>query len=103
MLAAKIARRYFIDGVSKSDIAEELGISRFKVARTLDRARSSGLVRIELHYDGDIDLALSVELSTKLGLSRCLVVDSPEEDEAILRANLGRVAAGLLEEIVEPR
>lgn len=102
VLAAKIARRYFIDGVSKSDIAEELGISRFKVARTLDRARSSGLVRIELHYDGDIDLALSVELSTKLGLRRCLVVDSPEEDEAILRANLGRVAAGLLEEILEP-
>jgi DNA-binding transcriptional regulator LsrR (DeoR family) len=101
VLAAKIARRYYIDGVSKRDIAEELGLSRFKVARTLDRARSSGLVRIELHYDGDIDLALSVELSSTLGVRRCLVVDSPEEDEAILRANLGRVAAGLLEEIVE--
>ena len=101
MLAAKIARRYYIDGVSKSDIATELGLSRFKVARTLDRALSSGLVRIEFHYDGDIDLELSVELSAKLGLGRCLVVDSPEGDEAILRANLGRVAAGLLEEIVE--
>lgn len=101
VLAAKIARRYYIDGVSKSDIAAELGLSRFKVARTLDRARSSGLVRIEFHYDGEIDLALSVELSSKLGLRRCLVVDSPEEDDAILRANLGRVAAGLLVEIVE--
>jgi DNA-binding transcriptional regulator LsrR (DeoR family) len=101
VLAAKIARRYYIDGVSKSDIAAELGLSRFKVARALDRARSSGLVRIEFHYDGDIDLALSVELSSKLGLRRCLVVDSPEGDDAALRANLGRVAAGLLEEIVE--
>lgn len=101
VLAAKIARRYYIDGVSKSDIAEELGLSRFKVARILDRARDSGLVRIEFRYDGDIDLALSVELSSKLGLPRCLVVDSPEGDEAILRANLGRVAAGLLAEIVD--
>jgi DNA-binding transcriptional regulator LsrR (DeoR family) len=101
VLAAKIARRYYIDGVSKRDIAAELGLSRFKVARTLERALSSGLVRIELHYDGDIDLELSVALSAKLGLGRCLVVDSPEDDEVILRANLGRVAAGLLEEIVE--
>jgi DNA-binding transcriptional regulator LsrR (DeoR family) len=101
VLAAKIARMYYIDGVSKSDIATELGLSRFKVARTLDRARSSGLVRIELHYDGDIDLAMSVELSSKLGVRRCLVIDSPEADEATVRANLGRVAAGLLEEIVE--
>jgi DNA-binding transcriptional regulator LsrR (DeoR family) len=101
VLAAKIARRYYIDGASKSDIAAELGLSRFKVARALDRARSSGLVRIEFHYDGDIDLALSVELSSRLGLRRCLVVDSPEGDDAALRANLGRVAAGLLEEIVE--
>ena len=101
LLAAKIARLYYIDGVSKSDIATELGLSRFKVARTLDRARSSGLVRIELHYDGDIDLELSVELSTRLGLRRCLVIDTPEVDESTLRANLGRVAAGLLEEIVE--
>lgn len=103
VLAAKVARRFYIDGISKRDIADELGLSRFKVARTLDQARSSGLVRIELHYDGDIDLELSVELSTRLGIRRCLVIDSsPELDEAALRASLARVAAGLLEEIVEP-
>ena len=31
VLAAKIARRFYMDGVSKRDIAEELGLSRFKV------------------------------------------------------------------------
>lgn len=101
LLAARIARRYYIEGVSKSDIATEFGLSRFKVARTLDKARSTGLVRIELHYDGEIDLDLSVELASHLGLSRCLVIDSPEGDESLLRSNLGRVAAGLLEEIAE--
>jgi len=100
-LTARLARRYYIDGVSKSDIAEEFGLSRFKVARMLEKARSTGLVRIDLHYDGEIDLALSVDLASHLDLRRCLVIDSPEGDESLLRANLGRVAAGLLEEIVD--
>ena len=101
VLAATIARRFYLDGASKSEIAAELGLSRFKVARMLDRARSAGLVRIELHYEGELDLDLSVRLGAHFGLRRCLVVDSTEDDEALLRANLGRIAAGLLSEIIE--
>lgn len=100
-LAATAARRFYLEGASKSEIAAELGLSRFKVARMLEWARTSGLVRIELHYQGEIDLDLSVRLATKYGLRRCLVIDSPENDDALLRANLGRVAAGLLTEIVD--
>src|ERR1700676_3102398 len=88
VLAATIARRFYLDGASKSEIAVELGLSRFKVARMLDQARSSGLVRIELHYEGEIDLDLSVRLGVHYGLQRCLVIDSPENDHALLRTNL---------------
>src|SRR3954449_116031 len=101
VLAAAVARRYYIEGASKSEIAQEFGLSRFKVARVLDQARSSGLVRIELHYEGEIDLDLSVRLASHLGLRRCLVVDAPEEDVLQLRTALGRVAAGLLSETVD--
>jgi DNA-binding transcriptional regulator LsrR (DeoR family) len=101
VLTAVVARRYYFDGLSKSDIADELGVSRFKVARLLEHARSSGLVRIELHYEGEIDLDLSVRLGTHLHLRRCLVIDSPEDDALLLRTNLGRVAAGLLTEIIQ--
>jgi DNA-binding transcriptional regulator LsrR (DeoR family) len=100
VLAARIARRYYIDGASKTDIAAEFGLSRFKVARELERARASGLVRIELRHEGEIDLDLSVRLATRCGLRRCLVIDSADEDEALLRANLGRTAAELLSEVV---
>ncbi len=100
VLAATIARRYYLDGASKTDIATELGLSRFKVARELDRARRSGLVRIELHYEGEIDLEKSVSLGSRFGLGRCLVIDSADDDDALLRANLGRIAARLLAEIV---
>ena len=40
------ARRYFLDRATKSEIATELGISRFRVARLLELARSRGPVRV---------------------------------------------------------
>jgi DNA-binding transcriptional regulator LsrR (DeoR family) len=101
VLTATVARRYYFDGASKSDIAAELDLSRFKVARLLDQARASGLVRIELDYRGEINLDLSARLSTALGLRHCVVIDSPEVDDALLRANLGRAGAGLLTEILD--
>lgn len=101
VLAATAARRFYLDGASKSEIAAELGLSRFKVARMLERARNEGLVRIELHYEGELDLDLSVRLGTHVGVPRCLVIDTAEHDEAVLRSQLGRTAAGLLSEIVD--
>jgi len=35
-LAALVARRYYLDERSKVEIAGELGLSRFKIARMLD-------------------------------------------------------------------
>lgn len=100
VLTATVARRYYFDGESKSDIAEQLGLSRFKVARLLEQARATGLVRIELDYRGELDLDLSVRLAQGYGLRHCVVVDSPEDDDALLRTNLGRAGARLLTEIV---
>jgi DNA-binding transcriptional regulator LsrR (DeoR family) len=103
VLTATVARRFYLDGESKSDIAEQLGLSRFKVARLIDHARASGIVRIELDYRGDLDLDLSVRVADAYGLRHCVVVDAPEDhDGAALRESLGRAAARLLREIVEP-
>ena len=102
VLTATVARRYYLDGESKSDIAAALGLSRFKVARLLDHARASGLVRIEIGSQGEIDLDLSVRLGTAYGLRHCIVLDGPDDDDAVLRTALGRAAADLLEEIIEP-
>lgn len=101
VLTATVARRFYLDGASKSDIADQLGLSRFKVARMLDKARASGLVRIELDYRGDLDLDLSVRLAAAYGLRHCIVVDSAADDDGpAVRATLGRAAARLLGEIV---
>ena len=101
VLTATVARRFYLDGATKSDIAAELGLSRFKVARLLDEARAAGIVRIELDSPGRIDLDLSVRLATAYQLRHCVVVDGPEDDEQLLRTSLGRAAADLVTEIVE--
>jgi DNA-binding transcriptional regulator LsrR (DeoR family) len=102
VLMATVARRYYLDGASKSDIATELGLSRFKVARLIDGARASGIVRIELDSRSEIDLDLSVRLRAAYGLHHCVAIDCPDDDDDVLREHLGRAAAELLSEIVEP-
>lgn len=99
---ATVARRHYLEGATKREIAAEVGVSRFKVARLLDEARASGLLRIELAWPGDVDLDLSMRLREALGLRRCVVVEAPEDDEPLLRAAIGRAAAELLAELVEP-
>jgi DNA-binding transcriptional regulator LsrR (DeoR family) len=101
VLTATVARRYYLEGATKSEIAAELGLSRFKVARLLDEARAAGVVRIELVSPGKIDLDLSVDLAKAYGLRHCVVVGGPEDDEELLRTTLGRAAAELVTEIVE--
>ena len=102
VLTASVARRYYLDGRSKVEIAEEFALSRFKVARMLDDARSSGLVRIEIGHPGVVDVELSARLMEALGLTHCVVTDTPDDHPATLREHLGAAAAELLTEIVTP-
>lgn len=100
VLTASVARRYYLDGRSKVEIAQEFALSRFKVARLLDDARTSGLVRIEIGHPGTVDVDLSGRLMRALGLTHCVVTDTPDEHPAALREHLGAAAADLLGEIV---
>jgi DNA-binding transcriptional regulator LsrR (DeoR family) len=102
VLTASVARRYYLDGKSKVEIADELGMSRFQVARLLDAARASGLVRIEITDEGAVDVELSGRLQDAFRLAHVVVVDTPDDDDASLRQHLGDAAAALLTEIVGP-
>jgi DNA-binding transcriptional regulator LsrR (DeoR family) len=100
VLAAAVARRYYLDGQNKVEIADALHLSRFKVARLLDAALQQGLVRIEIASPGGIDLDLSAQLREAFRLKHAIVVDAPAHDPAILRNRLGQSAADLLTELV---
>jgi DNA-binding transcriptional regulator LsrR (DeoR family) len=100
VLTASVARRYYVDGKSKVEIADEFRVSRFKVARLISTARASGMVRIEIDYPGAIDVELSDRLQRRYGLMHAVVVDTPDDDDASIRRHLGEATADLLAEIV---
>lgn len=100
VLTASVARRYYLDGKSKVEIAQEYQLSRFKVARLLELAMTSGMVRIDIIHPGILDVTLSGELSDAYHLQHAVVVDTIEERSEPLRQQIGRAAAQLLSEIV---
>ena len=103
VLLAAVGRRYFLDGRSKVEIAEEFGFSRFKVARLLDAARESGVVHIEIRHADGIDVDLSAQLQEKFRLEHSVVVDTPNDDPDSQRQHLGQAAAKLLGEAITPQ
>lgn len=100
VLTARVARMYYLDDRSKTEIADELDISRFRVARLLDSARRSGLVRIEIQTSGEVDTDLSGQLQAAFGLAHAVVLDIPDDDHVVLRRHLGEAAAEVLREVV---
>ncbi len=103
VLAATVARRYYLNGEAKKDIADDLGINRFKVARLLEGALESGLVRITIATVGGVDMDASSQLAEHFGLTRCVVVASSNAPESERLAQLGRTAAELMSEVLTDR
>jgi DNA-binding transcriptional regulator LsrR (DeoR family) len=97
---AVIARRYYIENKTRVEIAEEMGLSRFKVARILDQAVRSGVVTITIEPGASVDPERSERLRAAYGLKRAFAVTTDVEDVDQLHTDLARVAAGLLTEIV---
>lgn len=96
--ASLVARRFYLQQQTKSQIADELGISRFKVARLLDMALADGIVRIEITDQGDLNTELAERLRRIYGLRAALVLDGPDLPSVALIEPLALLAADLLEE-----
>lgn len=96
----QVARRFYLDGQSKQDIARDLGMTRFKVARILEHARDSGVVQIAIAAPALIDPDLSEQLALAYGLRRAIVLAVADCPEPELRRYLAQVTAELLTEIV---
>ena len=99
VLTAAVARRFFLDGRSKLQIADEFGLSRFKIARLLDHARDTGMVHIDIRIPGLLDVDLSARLQERYQLPRVLVVGTTDDSPETLRTQLGQVAGELLTEM----
>ena len=95
---------YYLDGLTQAEIASGSGVSRPTAGRLVARAKSKGLVRIEVVVPPDLRDDLHAEeeraLEQRFGLTEAVVaghgidVGVPEGPAAF--ASVGRAAAALL-------
>jgi DNA-binding transcriptional regulator LsrR (DeoR family) len=76
--AITVARLYYYQQMTTTDIARELGLSRSKVSRLLSFARDNGLVEIRIHDPREHPGQLESLLKQRFGLRRAQVVSVPE-------------------------
>ena len=101
-LASAAAHRFYVEGLTKVEIARQLGVSRFKVARLLADAQDAGLVHIQVVVPRSLDGELADALRERFGVRSAYVVRPEDESVPGQRRAVARFTAGLLEETVVP-
>jgi DNA-binding transcriptional regulator LsrR (DeoR family) len=96
VLLGQVARLFFERQLTKVEIAARLGISRFRVARLLDRAVAEGVVHIEFRDTPRQDRELGVAIVERFGVGRCVVSASDEP------AAVARLAANVIDGLLDP-
>lgn len=99
-LLYEAARLYYEHQFSQQQIAEKLGVSRPSVSRLLQKARSEGIVKIEIVDPAMWGTALENELQNRFQLKAVSVVPNDNDEEAKLKSRLARAAAKFLEQII---
>ncbi|MEV5148194.1 sugar-binding domain-containing protein [Streptomyces sp. NPDC052727] len=105
LLAASVARRFYLKNQSKVEISKELDMSRFKVARLLETAVAHGIVEFNITVPAEIDIEMSTELRRRFGLRHAIVIeataDLPQGPDPVTDW-LAPTAAQLIAKMTEP-
>lgn len=79
-LMIKISWYYYMESMTQQAISEQLGISRAKVIKLLEKARQCGIVQFKIRSDGKRHMTLETGLIEKYGLKDIFVVPSGTEN-----------------------
>ena len=99
LLTLEVCRRFHLDGWTKTAVADHYGLSRFQVARMLERARGRGWVRVEVVAPDWVDVELGDAVRDRLGLRHAVVVRAASPT-AVTRAEVAAATARLLESVL---
>ncbi len=94
-LMTRVASQYYLEGMTQEAVARSLRLSRPKVGRLLDRARSVGIVEITVNVHPDIGLKVEGALASEFGLDQVILVNDQTDDSG-QRASVARAAAAFL-------
>jgi DNA-binding transcriptional regulator LsrR (DeoR family) len=96
-LLTDIATRFYLREESQTQIAQALGLDPSTVSRHLKRARTEGIVHVEIRPPRREEVDLGLELSTRYRLARAIVApDASEGADDVLGAVAAEYIEGLL-------
>ena len=84
-LISKVARLYYIEGLTQQKIADKLSISRTKVSRCLNTARKEKVVEIKINSQAEDYSELEYKIEKKFKIKECSVVPSFKNREEVLK------------------
>ena len=94
VLLIKTAWYYYIENLTQQRVSELLGISRMRVMRLLEKARSTGVIQFTIRKDSAKRMEAEKLLATKFSLKDvCIVPDPSERSKDAANANVSRAAA----------
>src|SRR5690606_40773930 len=87
----RIAKMYYFQGLTQSEIANKVGISRPIISKLLQKARECGIVEIVIKDDTLRTVDLEQKLESEFPMKEVLVVpvDDPDNEE-INKRNVGK-------------
>jgi DNA-binding transcriptional regulator LsrR (DeoR family) len=99
----EIAKAYYLENRTQSEIAKSLGITRSQVSRDLKEARERGIVEININIPGQESEALARAIKARFPhLIDAIIAPSFTTDPEARRAIAGRYAANYLMRSVSP-
>ncbi len=98
-LIIKIAWYYYMEDMTQKQISDRLNISRMKVVKYLEMARSQGLVNFKVRSNGEKRMNIERQLMEKYNLSDTYVVPTTEKN---LNKTIAKAAAQYLEGKLTP-
>lgn len=97
----KIAKYYYIDGLTQEEIAKRMSLSRQKIGRLIQKLIPEGIVKISIDDSLDTYLDLEQSLEKKYNLKEVVIVSTQESNHLTLDT-IGRAGAEYLDRIVKP-
>ena len=91
-LATKAAWYYYMENYTQHQIAEAMSLSRAKVIRLLEDAKTDGIIQFNFRKDDSTRVSLEKNLIAAYGLNDAFVVPTPL-NEATLTHTISRAAA----------
>lgn len=107
-LAIDTAKLYYVEGLSQSEVAGKLGVSRPTVSKLLTLARDAGYVRIEIDDPRTSSSILAERLKDAFGLTEARVIPAIttstgahiDDAPSLLLTELGKIGAEILDTLV---